>query len=213
MLDLRTTLDRAAGDGRPDGRPVDPAPDLRRGRAALVRRTRRRRAAGLGALALVGVAAVGVALDRPATQRLPSDTVASSPVDAQVALVAATLEAEPYAFGLTPRGWGVGGRTPTAVTIVPDDGSTSADPDDFRGKLVVMLDANPLDGREVERDGRTFWITSGGGYTTMATPTLPGEREGVVRIQFPDGAGWDEDAMLDFLGSVRVGDTAEPGVG
>jgi hypothetical protein len=213
VLDLRTTLDRAAGDGRPDGRPVDPAPDLRRARAALVRRSRRRQAAGLGALALVGVAAVGVVLDRPGTQQLPSDTLASSPVDAQVALVAATLEAEPYAFDLTPQGWSVGGRTPTAVTIVPDDGSTSDDPDDFRGKLVVMLDANPLEGREVEHDGRTFWITSGDGYTTMATPTRPGEQAGVVRIQFPDDAGWDEETMLAFLGSVRVGATAAPGVG
>ncbi|WP_019143576.1 hypothetical protein [Aeromicrobium massiliense] len=213
MLDLRTTLDHAAGDGRPDGRPVDPAPDLRRARTALLRRSRRRQAAGLGVLALVGVAAVGVALDRPATQRLPSDTVASSPVDAQVALVAATLDAEPYSFGLTPRGWTVGGRTPTAVTIVPEDGTTSDDPDDFRGKLVVMLDANPLEGREVERDGRTFRVVESDGYTTMATPTLPGEREGVVRIQFPDDAGWDEDAMLAFLGSVHVGDGAEPGVG
>ena len=47
----------------------------------------------------------------------------------------------------------------------------------------------------------------------MATPTLPGEPEGVVRIQFPDSAGWTRDTMLQFLGSVHVGETAVHGVG
>lgn len=209
MNDLRDTLDLAAGDGHPG---TDPTADLARARTALTRRNRRRYSTGLAALAFVAMSGVGVGLaisgNAPA-----SDGSGGTVTAAGVRLVAKTFDATPYTFALTPQGWSVQAQTPTAVTIVPDDGSVSTKENDFQGKLVITFDANPLDGRKVERDGRSFWIGDSSGYTMMATPTLDGEPTGVVRIQFPNGAGWDEDSMLAFLGSVHVGDGAQQGVG
>ncbi len=94
-----------------------------------------------------------------------------------------------------------------------DDGWGGDAPNAVGGKLGGLSGAAPPQGRSVERDGRTFRISGGDGYTTVATATLPDEPEGVVRIQFPADAGWDEDAMVAFLGSVHVGETAVQGVG
>lgn len=212
MNDLRHALDLVAGDGRTG---TQPGTDLDRARMALTRRNRRRYSTGLAALTLVAVGGVGVAaLNASGDVPAPGGPSASGPATTTgVRLVARTLDATPYSFGLTPEGWSVQAQTPTAVTIVPDDGSVPTDENDFRGKLVIMFDANPLQGRQVERDGRTFWIGDDPDYTTMATRTAAGEPDGVVRIQFPTGTGWDEDSMLRFLGSVHVGDGAQQGVG
>ncbi|HEY0948942.1 hypothetical protein [Nocardioides sp.] len=191
-----------------------PAPeeDLARARRAARVRRRRRFRAGLAGLAVASVLGVGIAnvvgdaggSDEPTTRVAPGT----------VQLVAKRFDATPYTFDLTPRGWSVQGQRPQAVTIAPDDGSASDDPDDFIGKLVIMFDANPPSGDAVERDGRTFWVhDSGSGYTTMATRTRGDEPAGVVRIQYPRDAGWDEDSMLAFLASVHVGDTARLGLG
>jgi hypothetical protein len=210
MNDLRNTLDLVAGDV-PGA--TDPVADLARARTALTRRTRRRYSVGLAALVLGGVGGVGVGIVRSGDDTDPGRRVADATTTGGVTLVAKTFDAAPYTFGLTPQGWSVQAQTPTAVTIVPDDGSVSTDENDFRGKLVIMFDGNALDGRRVERDGRSFWIGGDSGYTTISTPTLAGEPEGVVRIQFPDDAGWDESSMLAFLGSVHVGEGAVQGVG
>ena len=132
---------------------------------------------------------------------------------AGVRLVAGTLDADPYTFGLVPEGWSVQGQNPYTVTIAPDDGSTSEHPDDFRGKLVIMFDQNPPDGARVTRDGRHFWLRDGSDYVTVATLTRGDEPPGVVRVQYPVDAGWSESTMLAFLGSVRVGPGALPGQG
>ena len=77
-----------------------------------------------------------------------------------------------------------------------------------------LFDRNPLSGDEVVQDGRTFWVnTSNPGTLIVATPSLPGEPEGHVLVQVPDTVGWDLDAVLTFLGSVRVGPDAQAGVG
>ncbi|KQW53597.1 hypothetical protein ASC77_04830 [Nocardioides sp. Root1257] len=204
--DLKHALESVAATERPA---TDPAADLARARSAARRRTRRRFRAGLVGVASVAVLAVGVSVvvddDGPGAPTV----IASSGVE----LVAKTFEATPYTFDLTPRGWSVQAQQPTAVTIVPDDGSTSSDPDVFVGKLVILFDANPPDGRVVDRDGRRFWVSGDSGYTTLATRTTPGEPSGVVRIQYPKGAGWDEASMVDFLASVHVGPGARHGLG
>ena len=190
-----------------------PAPDedLARARAAARARRRRRFRAGLAGLAVTAVLAVGVAnvLDDAGGSAATTQAAPGA-----VQLVAKRFDAAPYTFDLTPRGWSVQGQRPQAVTIAPDDESASDNPDDFIGKLVIMFDANAPFGDTVERDGRTFWVSdSGAGYTTMATRTRGDEPAGVVRIQYPRDAGWDEDSMLAFLASVHVGDTARLGVG
>jgi hypothetical protein len=201
--DLKRALASVADAERPD---TDPAADLDRARGAARRRTRRRFRLGLGGLAAVTVLAVGVTL-------VVDDEPAPVTPSAGVELVAEPFEATPYTFDLTPQGWSVQGANPNAVTIAPDDGSTSSEPLDFRGKLVILFDANPVGGRELEHDGRTFWVSGDSGYTTVSTRTLPDEPRGVVRIQYPEGAGWDLDAMVAFLASVHVGPGARHGVG
>ena len=203
----------------------DPADDLTRARTAATARTRRRFRAGLSSVAAVAVLGVVTATlvdDGPQAPPPSADRAdgadrgdrAAVPTDAGVRLVAETFDAAPYTFDLTPEGWSVQGQRPQAVTIAPDDGSTSDHPDDYRGKLVIMLDQNPPGrGRALEMDGRTFWVRGDSGYTTVSTRTQPGEPEGIVRIQYPADAGWDEDTMVRFLASVHVGPGALPGLG
>jgi hypothetical protein len=102
---------------------------------------------------------------------------------------------------------------PSAVTIAPV-GFPDQEPASFVGKLVIMLDQNPLGrGERVDVDGRDFRIRESEGYTTISTATRPGEPAGVVRIQYPSGTGWSRDTMLEFLADVQVGPGAQPGVG
>jgi hypothetical protein len=204
--DLKDALGLVAETTRPV---PDPTDDLARAQRAARTRTRRRFRAGLAGLAVTSVLGVGVVT---VLNDASPQTTQDSP--GAVRLVAERFDAAPYSFDLTPRGWSVQGQSPTAVTIAPDDGSTSDHPDDFVGKLVIMFDGNPPYGDAVEHEGRTFWVAhSDGGYTTMATRTRGDEPAGMVRIQYPRDAGWDEDSMLAFLASVHVGDTAQLGMG
>jgi hypothetical protein len=89
---------------------------------------------------------------------------------------------------------------------------------DRPGDAMVELDwdAPPgcPDGARVLTEDRVFWIRAGdSGYTTVATRTRADEPPGVVRVQYPDEAGWSNDTMLAFLGSVHVGPGALPGQG
>jgi hypothetical protein len=206
--DLKRALQSAAETDRPG---VDPADDLARAVAAARARTRRRFRVGLASVASAAVITVGAVavLDREPAE----PGVAAPRTTAGVELVSETFEATPYTFDLTPRGWSVQAQQPTAVTIVPDDGSTSSDPNDFVGKLVIMFDANRPDGRVLDHEGRRFWVSGDSGYTTLATRSRDGEPAGVVRIQYPTGAGWDESSMVAFLASVHVGPGARHGMG
>ncbi len=189
----------------------DPHEDLARARRAQRSRTRGRFRLGLGALALALVAGVGVhgALDRAAS---PSGRTSSVDADS-IELLATTFDAKPYSFDLTPRGWSVQSQSPYAVTIVPDDGSTSPDPDVFVGKLVITFDHNPVGTQLLAGGGRRVWIHTDSGYTTLSMTTAAGEPAGVVRIQYPDHAGWDRTAMARFLRSVHVGPGAKASLG
>jgi hypothetical protein len=215
--DLRRVLGLVVEADRPA---VDPSTDLARARAAASVRNRRRFRTGLGALTavvLLGAGSLALANDPNA----PDDPAAPSAApEPGVRLVLETLDATPYTFDLTPQGWSVQGQRPSAVTIAPDDGSTSENPDDFRGKLVILFDDNPVvPGRgvaldsAVEHDGRLFWVSDSDDYTTVSTETLRAEPDGVVRIQYPRDAGWDDDTMVRFLASVHVGPLAQHGLG
>jgi len=205
-------LKRALGLAVPDALPVaDPMSDLERARAASRERNRRRFRAGLGGLVVLAVVGVGTTAIVADYTNGPDDS--STVATPAIQLVDKTFDATPYTFDLTPKGWSVQAQTPTAVTIVPDDGSTSSDPSVFTGKLVILFDENPVFGPAVVHDGRKIWISGNSGYTTMSTHTRDGEPAGVVRIQYPDDAGWTRPAMLDLLASVHVGPTAQPGHG
>jgi hypothetical protein len=211
-MDDPTRVKRALGRVLAESTPVpDPYDDLVRARTALRARSRRRVRLGLGALAVAMVAGVGVTgvLDR-ATR--PDDTapVATAPA---IHLQAMTLHARPYSFDLTPKGWSVQARTAYFVTIVPDDGSAPAEPDDFVDKLVITFDHEPFSGRVVPGGGRQVRIHMDAGYTTLSMRTAAGEPVGVVRIQYPDDSGWDLSAMVRFVHSVHVGAGVRPSLG
>jgi hypothetical protein len=209
MNDLNDLLDRAAG---PSSAPVDAHADLTRGHRALARTRRRRAAGGLLGVAAAGVVGVGaVRLAQPDTGK-PQQAVETKTRDGGISFLAQPFEAGPYTFDQTPVGWEVQGAYPQGVTIAPV-GFADQEPSSFVGKLVIMFDGNPLSGEQVQRDGRTFWIRGDSGYTTIATPTLPGEPTGNVLVQFPDDTGWTRDTMLTFLASVHVGQGAQQGVG
>lgn len=209
MTDLKQLLDLVATAPRTD---TDPERDLARARTAARARTSKRLRAGGAGVLLVAAVAIGVG-QATSGSPAPRDLSAEGSTQA-VRLVSETLSADPYTFDLTPRGWSVQDANAFRVTITPDDGSTSDEPDDFRGKLVILFDQNPPDGRQVAHDGRDFWIRDGdSGYTTVATATRADEPPGVVRVQYPDDAGWSDETMLAFLGSVHVGADALPGHG
>ncbi len=219
--DIKHALDQAASTRRSV---PDPADDLARARTASTNRTRQRVRVGLSGLAVLAVVGVGTAVavtgrDVPAepsagSSESPSaDTTGAPDTSAGVQLVAATFDATPYTFDLTPEGWSVQRQNAYDVVIAPDDGSTTDIADDFEGKLVIMFEKRPPGGRSVEQDGRKFWITGDSGYTTISTWTLAGEPEGAVRLQYPNDTGWTEDTMLAFTASVHVGEGADYGGG
>lgn len=205
--DLKKALGAAATI---DAEPVDPDADLQRAQVAYVRSRRRIRR---GATALVTAAVIGtggvIALQDRASEAPTADPGTGSDVE----LVAKTLDADPYTFDLTPEGWSVEAQMPQGVTIVPDDGSTSNNPSDFRGKLVIMFDQNPPHGEPTDHDGRRFWVTNNPDATIISTRTAGDEPRGMVRIQYPADTGWQRPTMIEFLGSVHVGPGAQPGLG
>ncbi len=208
MNDLDDLLDRAAG---PAGAPFDAHADLTRGHRALARTRRRRAAGGLLGVAAAGVVGVGaLRLIQPDDVK-PQQAVESTRTGG-ISFLAQPLEAGPYTFDATPEGWEVQGVSPSAVTIAPI-GFADQEPNSFVGKLVILFDGNPLSGEQVQLGDRTFWVRGSSGYTTIATPTLPGEPAGNVLIQFPTDTGWTRDTMLEFLAGVHVGEGAALGVG
>jgi hypothetical protein len=206
--DLTAALRVVADTDRPVPDAVD---DLARARSASRRRFRRRLQAGTAAAVVVLVAGVGIGTALAGHDR--TDPPSASTGAAPVRLVAQPLAADPYTFDLTPKGWSVQAQSPQAVTIVPDDGRASTNPDDFVGKLVILFDQNPPGTKSLEYAGRTFWIHADSDYTTLSTRTRPGEPPGVVRVQYPAATGWTITSMLRFLGSVHVGPAARPGLG
>jgi hypothetical protein len=210
--DLHRALALAAGPG--ESAASQPAADLDRARTAVRNRRRRRfryAVSGLTSATVVAVLVAGVVGRDDVPAPSPGDHPAV--VSGAVVLVAGPLDVGAYVFEQVPQGWAVQGQRPTALTIAPTDGSVSDDPDDFQGKLVVMLDRERMYGYSVEQDGRTFHVRRGEGYTTVSVRTRADEPDGVVRIQYPDDAGWATAQMLDFLAGVRVTPEAEPGFG
>lgn len=209
--DLHRALALAAGPGESSA--SEPGGDLGRAQQALrVRRRRRFRYAvsGLTSVAVVAVLVTSV-LDG---DRGPAPGQHQSVISDRVTLVAGPLAVAPYVFDRVPEGWEVQGQSPSALTIAPADGSVSDNPDDFVGKLVVMFDREAMYGDPVEHDGRTFHVATGSDdYTTVSVRTTGTEPSGVVRVQYPDDAGWEIAQMLDFLGGVTVTGKARPGVG
>jgi hypothetical protein len=207
MTDLTELLRRASASDAPMPPATD---DLTRARAERHRLRRRRSSWGAAATAAAVAATVGAIAFTGQSANAPDEPS----VQDGVVLLSQPLEAGPYTFGTTPEGWHVldYAHPEFAVVIAPVDGDQN--PESFAGKLVIMMSNNRPSGDAVEYEGRTYWVLdSGAGHTRITTMTRPGEPEAAIEIQFPSDAGWSQETMLEFLSTVEVGDTAQPGVG
>lgn len=220
MTDLTDLLDSAAGQ------PAAPAPDvvaddLRRGRRALARQRYVRAGAGLlltGAAVATGIVLIPQLGDEPAQTQVAVPGAGTSAQPAAVALVPFDEAAQPkqgaqptpISPGLVPDGWSVLG-TEFALVIAPV-GNTSS-PDDFRGKLVVMVspDQTAAPGAtsiDVAGTPGTVSVEDG---TQILIFTPDGGRQ--VVVQAPKSLGWDDATLARFAAAVTVSADAQAGRG
>jgi len=211
MNDLTALLERAAG---PATAPVDAHADLTRGRRALSRTRRRRRALGLAGVATAGVVGLGATrlVDRGGDVTAESPASTTPTTETPWAPPGPDLTAGPYTFPPIPQGWEIQGHRAQVVTIAPV-GFADQEPLSFPGKLVIGYDQNPPSGQRVEHDGRTFFVDTSGDTAKIAVQTRAGEPDGEVSIQYPTSTGWTVDDMVTFLAGVQVSPGAEPGLG
>jgi hypothetical protein len=214
MTDLHDLLRRAS---EVDAQPVPVTDDLARAHSAL--RRRRTWRAGAASLAVVAVVGAGVGLSSLVDGAGPDGTrIAAQPssgpasVDVRdIELVASDLEVGPYVLGKIPDGWEVQAEDP--VVIAPTDGSVTPDPNDFRGKLVVLYELNPIGpGDTVIWGDKSFKMRGDSGYRAIVRRTGGDEPAGIVVVQYPEDA-WTQDLMLEFAAAVKVTDKATAGVG
>ena len=214
MTDLRDVLDSAAGDVA-SPTPDVVAGDVRRGRRALVRQRYARTGAGLlltGAAVAVGVLVIPELVTQPAQTQVAVPGAGGSAQPAAVALVPFDQGAQPkpISAGLVPDGWSVTGSE-YALVIAAAGNTTS--PDDFQGKLVVMVSpdqtaASGATSIDVAGTPGTVSVESG---TQILIYTPDGGRQ--VVVQAPAALGWDDATLARFAAAVTVTADAQAGRG
>ena len=217
MTDLRDVLDSAAGH------PASPTPDMvaddvRRGRRALVRQRYARAGAGLlltGAAVATAVLVVPQLGDQPAQTQVAVPGTGGAGASAQPAAVALVPfdqgpTPKPISPGFVPDGWSVSGNE-YALVIAPA-GNTSS-PDDFEGKLVVMLSPDQTvapGATSIDVAGAPGTVSVEHG-TQILIYTPDGHRQ--VVVQAPAALGWDDATLARFAAAVTVTADAQAGRG
>jgi hypothetical protein len=215
MTDLHDVLDSVAGH-TPSPTPDVVAADLRRGRRALLHR----RWAHGSAVALAGAAAVLAAAvvpgyvggDAEVQVVTPASRQPVDPPNPGVDLVPfdAGANPKPLSPGEVPAEWTVSGNE-YALVIAPAGSTTS--PDDFRGKLVVLVSPDQTAARgatsiDVAGAPGTFSVEHG---TQILIFTPDGGRQ--VVVQAPTALGWDGATLARFAATVTVSADAKAGRG
>lgn len=223
MSDIKELLDQTARSAGTAPSPDAVEADVLRGRAALVRR-RRRRAVGssiggtVAAAALVATAIVAGSPDGSSeTPTARPDTTTPSR-QAGVRLVTYTGE-QPDGFVVdwVPEGWYIQDpEHPEYSLTIASNGDTSH-PDNFMGKLVVMLlsssapqrlpDGDPVqvgeyDGVVVDRES---------GSLSLFYEDVDAGR--FVEVQAWHTLGWSHEQIVKFAAGVTVTSHAKAGVG
>ena len=219
MTDLRDVLDSAAGDAASPS-PDVVADDVRRGRRALLRQRYARTGAGLlltGAAVAAGIVVIPQLGTEPAQTKVAVAAPGAGGADASAPPAAVALvpfdqgaRPKPISPGLVPAGWSVTGNE-YALVIAPAGNTTS--PDDFQGKLVVMLspDQTAAPGAtriDVAGDPGTVSVEHG---TQILVYTPDGNRQ--VVVQAPAALGWDGATLARFAAAVTVSGDAQTGRG
>jgi hypothetical protein len=227
MGDIEEVLDQMARsvDVTPPAETVEA--DLRRGRAALARRRRGRAtwfsvAGTAAAAALVGTTMVAGNLGGtdettgPAPGSKISANQGSGPhLGTPVRLVAYQGEQlDGFTVDQVPEGWYLQGSNAFSLTIAPQGDTTS--PDDFVGKLVVMLLSSSAP--QKLPPGEPVKVGDNDGVVTPGPPadTLTYEDDAghFVQIQaWTAPLGWTNEQLASFAEGVQVTSHAQPGVG
>jgi hypothetical protein len=133
----------------------------------------------------------------------------------KIALVA-WLGAQPpgYQVREMPKDWVVQGSTPYVLTIAPPS-DRDKNPDDFIGKLVVMLQSSsvtspPTLGTRQPVNGRPGMFDVQDGTQILTFQVANGNW---VVIQAPVTLGWDSAELAQFASGVTVLAAAQPGAG
>jgi hypothetical protein len=230
--DVKDLLSLALDTGPAAGTPADPREDLARGRR-LLRRRRMLAATGVAAAMAIG-AVVPLALqngaapvshsqsaepNRPAVKAAkPTGKTPKPTAQAGVKLVAWRGTQPPgYEVSWMPSGWVVQGSTPLALVIAPA-GDTNTSPDNFSGKLTVMLQSasasSPPPGAAQPVNGRPGVFESaaqaGGDTEILDFKNTNGKW---VWVQAPMSLGWDSAQLAQFCSGVTVLAAAQQGVG
>ncbi len=222
MSDIKELLDRTARsvEVTPSAETVEA--DLRRGRAALARR-RRGRAIRFSVAVTVAAALVGTTIvagnlggTDETTGPAPSPTTGanhSSGPDrgTPVRLVAYHGEQlDGFIVDQVPQGWYLQGSNTFRLTVAPQGDTTS--PDDFVGKLVVMLVSSSAP-QELPK-GEPVKVGEFDGVVTDDTLTYEDDAGHLVQIQALQTAlGWTNEQLASFAEGVQVTSHAQPGVG
>jgi hypothetical protein len=226
MSDIKELLDQTARSVEVTPSEETVEADLRRGRAALARRRRGRAirlsVAGTAAAALVGTTIVAGNLGRtdettgPATSPSIGVNQGSGPDrGTSVRLVAYDGEQlDGFTVDQVPEGWYLQGSNAVSLTIAPQGDPTS--PDDFVGKLAVMLLSSSAPQKLPEGDPVKVGDNDG-----VVTPGPPADT-----LTYEDGAGhfvqiqawtaplgWTNEQLASFAEGVQVTSQAQPGVG
>jgi hypothetical protein len=221
MSDIKELLERTARsvDAIPSEETVES--DVRRGRAALVRRRRGRAIASLLAAAALLVAAAVVAGNLSATrdsvrlgsgnssrQASGSDTVTSVRL---VAYHGAQLQG--FTVNRIPDGWYLQGSNAYRLTVAPQ-GDTSS-PDAFEGKLVVMLLSSSA--RQQLPKGQPVKVGDHDGVVSRGDAdvlTFQDDAGHFVQIEaWHRALGWSTNQLIRFAEGVHVTSDARAGVG
>ncbi|MBW8749824.1 MAG: hypothetical protein JF565_00150 [Propionibacteriales bacterium] len=177
--------------------------DMARGRAALRRRRYRRGITGLGATAAVAVTAVAVIAGQPS----------AGPANTGLDLVAYDGAQLPgFTVGKVPEGFVLQGSNRYSLDIAP--ASDHSGLDDYRGKLVVMLQSKDATGTPA---GKAVEVNGHPGTISTIDPTAAqlffsdGTHE--IVVQSASELGLTNAELVEFASAVTVTDDAEAGVG
>ncbi len=225
MNEIKDALERT-------GRSAEVAPsnetveaDLERGRVALARRRRGRTIgwgiAGITALVVAAAAIVagnlGGTPDETRSSAAPrTGGPASAPAHgSSVRLVAYNGDQlEGFVVDQVPEGWFLQGSNAFRLTVAPQGDTTS--PDDFEGKLVVMLLSSSApqhlpQGDPVKVGGNDGVVSHQGPADTL---TYADDAGHFVQIQaWSSALGWTNEELAAFAEGVQVTSDAQPGVG
>lgn len=215
MTELRDLLDSVAGS------PAAPTPDIvaadaQRGRRALLRR---RSARAGGGLVLAAAVAFGVTVlpdggDQQVRVVAPGSVgVPAGNVGVDLVPFAGPLHGAKLRPAEVPTKWTVGGNELALVVAAPVPAGTPApNREDYRGKLVVMLeDESTLPAAEQLPTDKPIAVGDRTGYIITADPAalqvyvpVDGRPNTVLRAQAPLSLRWDNAVLARWLSGVTL---------